>query len=81
MQHKDFLLKQIAKTLQPRYDETEAGTAARHAVAYMQSNPRATLQDAITEAKRFAKHNHRPAPAERKTPIVKSRLPARGHNR
>lgn len=81
MVDENFLLKQIAKTLQPRYDATEAGTAARHAVAFMQNNPRATLQDAITEAKRFAKHNHRPAPPERKAPIVKSRLPARGHNR
>ncbi|MDY3570243.1 hypothetical protein [Enterobacter hormaechei] len=81
MQHKDFLLKQIAAGLPPRYDETERSIAARHAVTFMKSNPRVTLQDAINEAKRFAKHNHRPAAPERKTPIVKSRLPARGLNR
>lgn len=70
-----FLQRQIIRILSDRYDATEAGAAARHAIDFMQSHRNATVQAVIDEAKRFAKHNHRPAAPERTRPIVKSRLP------
>ncbi|WP_368750315.1 hypothetical protein [Klebsiella aerogenes] len=74
LNREQFLQRQIVQLLSDRYDATEAGAAARHAIDFMQSHRNATTEMVISEAKRFAKHNHRPAAPERTGPIVKARL-------
>ena len=75
--HEQFLLKQIIRILSANYDQTEAGAAARHAIDFMRLHRNASAEMVINEAKRFAKHNHRPAAPERTGPVVKARLPGR----